>query len=328
MKDVFKNKRLWIGIGGGILAVALIVGMVLLALSGDNHNNPNPTVPTGTTAGTDAPTSNDATEPSATNPDDPTSPTNGPIADEPDYDEPVEDPDDPSLSDPTEPSTPNGEIPDIAPPPGPNDDEDEDPIGGNGSAEPTGPVEVPDDDDNPDTPVETPKPTERPIDKTQDFGGVTPSTITLDIWLSWDGAKSQAFVDTYGDQYLSWDLDTRWRWNCVISQLSDPYYKDGFYCSSEEDYKDLVARFNEPCDYCGKSCCKDTLYRTKNGMSAIDPRRCSEYDIYKDPLEYCQDCGLKKGDDGCVKFMYDANCDDCGEWVEAMTCHHCKKYHD
>ena len=42
MKDVFKNKRLWIGIGCGILAVALIVGMVLLALAG-GEKNPNPT---------------------------------------------------------------------------------------------------------------------------------------------------------------------------------------------------------------------------------------------------------------------------------------------
>ena len=69
MKDVLKNKRLWIGIGCGILAVVLVVGVILMA--GGNGNKPDPTnpatEPTGTTAGGNATTPSDAT-----NPEDPT----------------------------------------------------------------------------------------------------------------------------------------------------------------------------------------------------------------------------------------------------------------
>ena len=47
MKDVFKNKKLWIGIGCGVLVIALIVGIILMA--GGNGKQPDPTNPSSTT---------------------------------------------------------------------------------------------------------------------------------------------------------------------------------------------------------------------------------------------------------------------------------------
>ena len=64
MKNIFVNKKMWIGIGCGILAVVLVVGIILMA-GGNSNKDPNPTNPS--TSATE-PTGN-VTEPSGTEPD-------------------------------------------------------------------------------------------------------------------------------------------------------------------------------------------------------------------------------------------------------------------
>lgn len=330
MFDLMMQKKWLLLVLAIVVVAALVIGIV--AVTGCGEKDPNPTEgtsnvgvtdPTGTTGG-----NGDNTDPSDV------SEPSGPISDEPDTDDPgVDDPtevpgDDPSPSDPAEPTLPNGEMPDVTPPPGPNDDdEDEDPSEGNGSATPSTP---PQDDKDPDPDgdepvIKDPKPTERPADTSHDFGGVTPSNVTIADVTPWSSSKYQAWLDTYGPQFNTWDQDTRWRWLCVTTGFVDPYYKDGFYCGTEDGYKSLVAQWEEPCDYCGKSRCEDALFRNENGFSEIDPRRCSKYDIHKDPMEYCQTCGLILGENGCYKSVTGRPCKNCGEERAPMECHTCKK---
>lgn len=62
------------------------------------------------------------------------------------------------------------------------------------------------------------------------------------------------------------------------------------------------------------------------GGAWVDVTKCPEYDIHKDPTEYCQVCHKKVGIglDKCSKYLEDMDCPVCGEPVKAEKCHHCK----
>ncbi len=300
MKDVFKNKRLWIGIGCGILAVALIIGAVLLALSGDNHNNPNPTDPTGTTP------SNNATGPSSSEP-------TGTEPSTPEYTGP-EDPGDPIVPDDFDPNagpTPidPDEPPIVAPDPTPSD-----------------PVE-PDDgtDDGPeiipttpnDTPIET-----RPPSTEYDFTGITPGNLKAEEWKSWDAEQRQAFVDTYNIGNLPLDD----KYNFYLQTQFDGYDCgfEGHHCAAQDHHDQIMAEMAVGCPHCGSNDCAAFYARNMMGFTQIDFSQCPQYDITKDPVEYCQECGLIIGDDGCNKSVSGRPCEFCGEPREPMACHHCE----
>ena len=85
----------------------------------------------------------------------------------------------------------------------------------------------------------------------------------------------------------------------------------------------------EGCPFCGKHDCaafnvihEDTLY----WLGYTDCSACPQYDITKDPIYYCQDCGEKIAWEGCTQFLSDGECPECGEWCKAWECHHCPAY--
>ena len=75
------------------------------------------------------------------------------------------------------------------------------------------------------------------------------------------------------------------------------------------------------CRWCGRTDCLS--------LSTWDNSKCPAYDILKDPYYYCQTCGYptwfgaQPGEHYCNHFLSSTDCPDCGEWCDAMTCHHC-----
>ncbi|MBR2300801.1 MAG: InlB B-repeat-containing protein, partial [Bacteroidaceae bacterium] len=80
----------------------------------------------------------------------------------------------------------------------------------------------------------------------------------------------------------------------------------------------------EGCRYCGSHNCP-TFYEYTNGK--CDVTHCPEYDVTKDPDEYCQTCHLPYGDGPgyCDKHLlgYDKTCERCNQFVPGGSCHHC-----
>ena len=220
MKDVFKNKRLWIGIGCGILAVALIIGMVLLALSGDNHNNPNSTEPTGTTASGDVTNPSDVTDPTVTNPANPSEP---------------------------DPTTPTG-TPD-------NLGQDKEPIVPDDYIEPTGSDVIIPEPTDPEPDVDAPEPTDDPdIGPAYDFEGYTMGTITAEVWETWDITTQGAFVRAFYNENT-----TPEEYHHFMVQTMYGGYSCGFEkhtCFSQDNHDDFMQDLARGCEYCGKSDCE------------------------------------------------------------------------
>jgi hypothetical protein len=81
------------------------------------------------------------------------------------------------------------------------------------------------------------------------------------------------------------------------------------------------------CPYCGSHTCASFFAKDQWGNLCYNPSKCPNYDITKDPVYYCQTCHKKCGDGAngtCVHFIKACNCPNCGEYVEARTCHTCK----
>lgn len=300
MKDVFTNKRLWIGIGCGILAVALIIGAVLLALSGDNHNNPNSTETTSNTGAVDTTKPGDVTDPGdTTNPGNVNDPTDIPeIPSDPAApSDPVIEPTIPD-EDPTLPTEPDGD------PIFPTDAD-------TGEIIPVGPS---------DLPSET-----FPSEDEHDFGGVTVGTIRATDWNSWDKAKRQAFLDSVDwwhitpEEYHNFEVATKYNdYDCGF---------EGHACRGQEGHDALMEYINAGCEHCGKHDCPSLLVVDPETLFTWpDSSKCPQYDITKDPFEYCQVCGKPHhGEPGtiCVIYQYDGTCHYCGVWIKGETCHCC-----
>ena len=283
------NKKMWLGIGCGVVVIALIVGIILMA--GGNGKQPNPTTPSGTTP------SGDVTEPSGTEP-------NGTEPNIPEYTGP-EDPDEPIVPDDFDPDAGPKPIDPDAPPV-----VDPDPT-------PSDPVEP---EEKPDVkpPVDDPD-----VGDEIDFGGYTMGTLTADVWKSWDGDTREAFVDEfYGnatpEERHNFTVQTKYNgYTCGVEKHT---------CTSDGDHENFMAELARGCEYCGKSdCVSFWQYDSFSLFQYTDCTKCPEYDIHKDPGEYCQTCGMVKGVDGCIQFIRAKNCPFCSEWVEAWTCHHCEK---
>ena len=317
MKDVFKNKRLWIGIGCGILAVVLVVGIILMA-GGNGDKNPNPANPSIT-----APSGN-VTEPNVTEPN-----VTEPNVTEPNGTEPeVTDPshnDDPEVpTSPTVPEQPTG-------PAVPSDPVIEPTIPDEDPTLPTDPDGDPILPTDPDTGEEIPvgppdRPSETfPKDEKYDFNGVTVGTIRATDWNSWDNGKKQAFLDSIDwnrvtpEERHNWELAHRYNdYDCGFK---------GHACRDDLHHESVMAGINAGCDYCGKHDCPSLLtVNPADLFTEPDPTACPEYDTTKDPMEYCQICKRPvngKPGEKCSIFQTDGPCPYCGAWKKAWTCHCC-----
>lgn len=306
MKDVFKNKRLWIGIGCAVLVVALIACIILMVGGEGKQSDPtNPaTEPTGTTAG------GDVTNPSnVTDPENPTLPPENEIPE-------------PTLPDPTVPSEGDTDEEITVPPEqGDGDEAPTDPDDAGSSDEL--PAEG-NDDENVIEPTPTPTPTPDPKPE-YDFGGVTVGTIRATDWNSWDKAKRQAFLDSVDwwhitpEEYHNFEVATKYNdYDCGF---------EGHACRGQEGHDALMEYINAGCEHCGKHDCPSLLVVDPETLFTWpDSSKCPQYDITKDPMEYCQRCGLPThGEPGtiCVIYQNDGTCYACGKWINAWTCHCC-----
>ncbi len=98
-------------------------------------------------------------------------------------------------------------------------------------------------------------------------------------------------------------------------------------CNSPESHAFIANLEITGCEYCGSHSCPSFYGTDEWGNSGLFPKLCPKYDIRKDPLYYCQDCGKKVGDGTngtCVQFINACKCPLCGADVPARTCHSCK----
>lgn len=101
----------------------------------------------------------------------------------------------------------------------------------------------------------------------------------------------------------------------------------GHHCAGPEDHAHILNLEKEGCPYCGKKDCPSFYAVDEWGNACYTQSKCPKYDVHKDPVFYCQECGKKCGDGAngtCVQFVNACNCPNCGEWVEAWTCHTCE----
>lgn len=311
MKKMFEKKWLLLCLAL-IVVAAIVIGICVGAGNGEKDPNPSEgtsgvvTDPTGTTGGN----GNEVTDPSdPSNTDDPsdvTEPTDDPDAPIGDYDPdapptPI-DPDEPPVVDPD---------PDLTEPTEPDDDNDDD----GDEVVPT----VPDDE-----PIET-----RPTDTEYDFAGVTPGNMTAAEWKSWDADKRQAFYDVWGPKFGTLTLDEKY--NFYIATQFNGYScgYEGHHCAAQEHHDQVMAEMELGCPHCGSNDCDAFYARNEMGMTQIDFSKCPQYDVTKDPVYYCQVCGLpqngESGEKVCITFVTDTDCFICGEPVKADECHECIK---
>ena len=100
--------------------------------------------------------------------------------------------------------------------------------------------------------------------------------------------------------------------------------KSGHHCESKETHNFIVSLENKGCHHCGSHSCKSFYTTDEWGNACYDETKCPQYDVKKDALKYCQDCGKPTGrgyNGTCTKFVEDTVCPDCNEPVKARTCH-------
>lgn len=286
MRKMFEKTKLMRSCLALVMAAALLTGVV--AVTGCAEKDPNPTEGTSHVGVTD-----------------PTGTTGG-------------------NGDNTDPTDP--EVPDVTDPTGTpeNPTQPSDPEKPDDYVEPTEPdVTVPEPTEPQETPDVKPPVDDPDVGEEIDFGGYTMGTLTADVWKSWDGDTRKAFVDEfYGiatpEERHNFTVQTKYNgYTCGVEKHT---------CTSEGAHENFMAEPARGCEYCGKSdCVSFWQYDSFSLFQYTDFTKCPEYDIHKDPSEYCQTCGLVKGPDGCIQFIQAANCPACGEWVESWTCHHCEK---
>ena len=112
-------------------------------------------------------------------------------------------------------------------------------------------------------------------------------------------------------------------------EQEEPYQcgSPNHHCEGPETHAFTLNLELEGCSICGSHSCPSFYATDEWGYTCLDITKCPKYDEKKDPLKYCQDCGKKPGDGRngtCVQFIQAANCPNCGEFVEARTCHTCQ----
>lgn len=158
---------------------------------------------------------------------------------------------------------------------------------------------------------------------------VTAGTLTYEMWCSWDTFTQHNFTRFC---YFSSDDNIDDKYNFRRITECDNYtcgWEDHF-CYSEQGHQSLLEEMARGCHYCGKTDCISFLAREKTGFTTTDTHSCPEYDVRKDPTEYCQNCGYpewgqaKAGEIYCSKVLnHDLACHRCGEMRYVGQCHHC-----
>lgn len=172
--------------------------------------------------------------------------------------------------------------------------------------------------------VTEPQEPEKPQDP-RDPSEVTVGTIRATDWNSWDKAKRQAFLDSVDwwhitpEEYHNFEVATKYNdYDCGF---------EGHACRGQEGHDALMEYINAGCEHCGKHDCPSLLVVDPETLFTWpDSSKCPQYDITKDPMEYCQRCGLPThGEPGtiCVIYQNDGTCYACGKWINAWTCHCC-----
>ena len=294
MSKMFEKTKLMRSCLALVMAAALLTGVV--AVTGCAEKDPNPTEgtsnvgvtdPTGTTGGNG----------------DNTDPTDPEVPDVPDVTDPTGTPENP-----TDPSVP----PVVDPAPSPGDPAEPDESGDDPDDGPEIVPTVP--GDEPYEPL--------PSDPSYDFTGITPGNLKAEDWKSWDSEQRQAFVDTYDIANLS--LDDKYNFYLQTQFNGYDCGFEGHHCAAQEHHDQVMAEMAAGCPHCGGNDCAAFYARNMMGFTQIDYSECLEYDITKDPVYYCQVCGLVKGSDGCNKSISGRPCEYCGEPREPMACHHCE----
>ena len=300
------NKKMWLGIGCGVLVIALIVGIILI--TGGNGNQPDPTNPSSTTP------SGDVTEPSGTEP-------NGTEPNLPEYTGP-EDPDEPIVPDDFDPDAGPTPIDPDAPPVVDPDPTPSDPVEPDDGID-EGPEIIPTDPGG--DVIET-----RPPSTEYDFTGITPGNLKAEDWKSWNSEQRQAFVDTYNIGNLSLDD----KYNFYLQTQFDGYDCgfEGHHCAAQDHHDQIMTEMAAGCPHCGSNDCAAFYVRNMMGFTQIDFSACPQYNATKDPTEYCQTCGLPRaskaqsGEMVCSKSLTGEHpCPYCGAEREANECHNCIK---
>ena len=101
----------------------------------------------------------------------------------------------------------------------------------------------------------------------------------------------------------------------------------GHHCDGPETHAYVLNLELDGCPYCGSNKCASFYATDEWGQTCYTPSKCPKYDIHKDPVYYCQKCGKPCGDGTngtCAEFNVDIDCPNCGEHVNAWTCHSCK----
>lgn len=96
------------------------------------------------------------------------------------------------------------------------------------------------------------------------------------------------------------------------------------HCINAENHAYIENLEIQGCSYCGSHSCPSFYAVSIAGLPICDPALCPEYNVHKDPVEYCQSCGRKNGDgdnDTCQKWIVDFTCPICGQNVSANECH-------
>ncbi len=99
---------------------------------------------------------------------------------------------------------------------------------------------------------------------------------------------------------------------------------NGHRCHNKEAHNITTMLENKGCHHCGSHSCKSFYTTDEWGNACYDETKCPQYNVKKDPLKYCQDCGkpVGTGSNGtCVHFTVDTKCPDCNKSVKAKTCH-------
>lgn len=96
------------------------------------------------------------------------------------------------------------------------------------------------------------------------------------------------------------------------------------HCINAENHAYIENLEIQGCPYCGSHSCPSFYAVSIAGLPICDPALCPEYNVHKDPMKYCPDCGrpIGNGDNGtCQQFLRDTTCDICGQQVKGLECH-------
>ena len=177
---------------------------------------------------------------------------------------------------------------------------------------PTTPDELPDDDtiltpEDPTIPPQTPTEPSKPDDSIP----VTPETPVQPPEVNDDNEDNNQGGITIGGSVTEYSCGTA-----------------GHHCDGPETHAYIQNLELKGCPNCGSHSCPSFYAVDEWGNTCYTPSECPNYDIHKDPVYYCQECGKACGDGTngtCVQFVTGCNCPNCGKAVDSRTCHSCKE---